>query len=213
MANANTKNNFTQKKKKDPRKITQQYLHNAGLYYLERYSSSVENFRRVMGRKIEKSCTFHEDTNKSEHYESLEAVIESFKKYNYLNDTAYTKTKIRSMRRQGTSKNMIILKLSQKGLERGFIADLIKEHDKDDNDPFTAEQKDEKYSAELTAAIKTVRKKKLGVFRKVKDDDDLYHLKQKDLAAMARAGYSYQTSQKALSISAESLQNNHTDIK
>lgn len=211
MTNANTKNNFTKKTKKDPRKITQQYLHNAGLYYLERYSSSVENFRRVMGRKIEKSCAFHEDANKADHYESLDIVIDKFKTYNYLNDTAYTKTKIRSMRRQGTSKNMIILKLSQKGLERDFIADLIKEHDKDNHDPFRAEQEDDKYSAELAAAIKTVRKKKLGVFRKIKEGDDLYHLKQKDLAAMARAGYSYQTSQKALSISAQSLQNK--DIK
>ena len=41
---------------KKRKKITLSYLENAGAYYLERFSASEAQFRKVMGQKIYKSC-------------------------------------------------------------------------------------------------------------------------------------------------------------
>ena len=80
--------NFTKRKRRKPRKITQSYLENSGSYYLERYGSSTENFRRVMRRKIKRSADFHEQ-DPEEFYPLLEQVIEKFQKLKILNDDVY----------------------------------------------------------------------------------------------------------------------------
>jgi len=46
--------------RKSPKKISKKYLENAALYYLQRYASSTENLRRVLMRKVKRSCAFHQ---------------------------------------------------------------------------------------------------------------------------------------------------------
>ena len=48
-----------QPRKRAPRKATPKYLENAALYYLSRYSTSTENLRRVMMRKVMRSAKHH----------------------------------------------------------------------------------------------------------------------------------------------------------
>ncbi len=111
---------YKKRKKRNPRKITQRYLENAGLYYLERYASSSENFRRVMKRKIDRGAKFHEQ-DVEEFYPLLDTLIERYKESGLLNDALYSFSKVRSMRERGTSARMIYAKLMQKGLSREDI--------------------------------------------------------------------------------------------
>ncbi len=52
---------YKKREKPAPKKITESYLHNSGLYYLQRFSASSEHFRSVMMRKVKKSCMHHTD--------------------------------------------------------------------------------------------------------------------------------------------------------
>lgn len=168
-----------QKKRRAPRKITQTYLENAGLYYLGRYASSTANFRRVMKRKIDRSARHHEQ-DAEQFYPLLEEIISRYQSSGLLNDAQYSFAKVRSLRARGTSERMIHAKLSQKGLSSDEIAAAIEQHAKEED----ADHKDE---TERAAAEKYARKRRLGPYR-IPPDPDRY---DKDMAAMARAGFSF----------------------
>ncbi len=177
---------------KPPRKITKKYLHNSGLAYLQRFTSSTENFRAVMERKIKKSVKYHDMPTMDECHDMLNDTIDNFTRMGLLNDDAYLKGMIISLRRRGLSKNMILQKLQQKRLPQTCIIDAIKDHDDCHQ---TIEDSD------YIASIRFMRRKRLGPFR-TKQDFDF----NKELSALARAGFSFDVAQKALKTDIESAQ-------
>lgn len=175
-----------QKKPRPPRKITKSYLHNAGLYYLERFAASSAHFHKVMMRKIDRSCAFHKEQNRDECIKELEQLIVKFQNVGLLNDAAYARGMVQSLRRRGLAARMIQAKLRAKGLEQDEIASALHAH---------AEDLDE--DAELLAALKMARRKKIGPYATTEKPFD------KALAAMARAGFNYDMAQKVLRMNLE----------
>lgn len=172
-----------------PRKITAQYLENAALYYLQRYATSSENFRRVMTRKIKRSCTFHE-TAPEAFYPLLENLLERYVAAGLLNDKGFAEARTATLRRQGRSKQAITAKLQAKGLSKGDIEKALETTDADkDGD------------AEFDAARTLARRKKIGPWRRapLQDPKDA----QKEMAALARAGFSYEISRRVLDYTEE----------
>lgn len=163
-------------KRKTPRKITERYLENAALYYLQRYASSAANLRQVMHRKIDRSCRFHGDDPKA-FYPHVETLIQRYEKSGLLDDGVYARSKVASLRRQGLSKRAIEMRLKAKGLDQEHLDKAFEEIDENDENP------------ELKAAIAYVRRKRLG--RNPERE-------QKDLAALARVGFGYETARLAL---------------
>lgn len=182
--------------KKVPKKITESYLHNAGLYYLERYSSSSYNFRQVMLRKVRKSCFHHKDQNFEQCSQLVDALVQKFLQSGLLNDQLYLEGMINSYRRRGLSTRMIHQKLSQKGFNENTIRENLRCHDQN---TFGSERQ---FDAELIAAARYCRSKKLGAYTSLqKAGDDM--LAQKQLAKLARAGFSFEIAQKALKLTGE----------
>jgi regulatory protein len=72
MDSAQNKKSEKKTGRKKPKKITAQYLHNAGLYYLQRFAASRGQFRSVMLRKIRRSCMEHREQD----YEACAALVE-----------------------------------------------------------------------------------------------------------------------------------------
>lgn len=176
--------------KKQPRRISAQYLENAALYYLQRYATSAENFRRVMTRKINRSCTFHEVAPEP-FYAVLEDMILRYISSGLLNDQGFAEAKTATLRRQGRSRQSILGKLQAKGLSKPHIEAALESADAEkDGDP------------ELAAAIVLARRKKLGPWR-TKPLKDPARDRQKEMAALARAGFSYEIARKALDYSEE----------
>lgn len=175
---------------KQPRKISSQYLENAALYYLQRYATSAENFRRVMTRKIKRSCTFHA-VPAEPFYPVLEDMIVRYISAGLLNDKGFAEAKTASLRRQGKSRQAILAKLQSKGLTKTDIEQAIATADEDKNG-----------DAELLAARTLARRKKLGPWR-TKPLADPVKDRQKEMAAMARAGFSYEISRQVLNYSEE----------
>ena len=161
------------KSAKKPRKLSKTYLENAALHYLGRYASTAANLRRVMRRKIQRSAKAHEQ-NPEEFLIILEDMIERYVRSGLINDESFARARTDSLRRSGASRKTIAVKLQIKGVERAMVDTVAKGTEED----------------EMTAARVFARKKQLGPHRK-KKVQDVRKEDAKDIAKMARAGYSY----------------------
>lgn len=171
----------TPKKRK---KIAVSYLENAGAYYLERFAASEGQFRRVMTRKIDLSCREHPDQSREECLSLLETVIDKFRKLGYLNDEIYARGLLRSLQQRGYSRTRIMATLKSKGLATETIDPL--------EDALTSNQ-------DRISAIRFMQRKKLGSFMLREREN----AQQRDLASLARAGFSYDIASSVLSLSRE----------
>ena len=163
------------RKRKGPRKATAKSLENAAAFYLQRFSTSKENLRRVLMRRVERSVRHH-GTDRDEGASFIEDIIAKFERLGFLDDPAYAEMRVRSLRRRGSSARAINAQLRQKGLESDVIETAL--------DAFAEENQ----QPELAAAVTLARKRRVGPFR---TRGGRTENREKDLAALARAGFSY----------------------
>lgn len=175
-------NNKMPRKKKVPRKATRKSLENAALYYLKRFSSSSENLRRVLSRRVDRSARYH-DTDPAEGREVITEIIEKLTAQGFLNDSRYAETRVLSLHRRGASMRGIRMKLREKGVPGDVIDQALET---------LAEEVGE---TELTAAIALARRRRLGPYRTRGDRNEA---KEKDLASLARAGFGYDTARRVI---------------
>jgi regulatory protein len=180
----------TPEKKKPPKKITADYLHNSGLYYLQRFAASSGHFRSVMLRKVKKSCHYHKEQDYAACTALVDELVRKFERAGLLDDQAYTRGVVTSLRRQGKSRRAVVARLQAKNINADTALEVL--HAYDEN------QFNSSADAEMQAALIFTRRKKLGAFRKDKD-----YSEEKALAAMGRAGFSYDTARRALALSLE----------
>lgn len=157
------------KPRKAPRRITPEYLERAALYYLERYSSSEANLRRVLLRKVQNACRHHGD-DPAGFMLAIDEVVARKVASGLIDDKRYAQNRTASLERRGLSQRMIRLKLRAKGVDRDIV------------ETSTAREPE----AELEAARVTARRKRLGPWRTRGDPAEF---RQKDIAAMMRAGF------------------------
>ncbi len=181
------------KQPRPPRKITQKYLYNSGLYYLQRYTASTNHFRSVMMRKINKSCKHHEDQDIEQCRAYLEDVISQLIKAGHLNDEAYIKGMISSLRKRGLSKRAILSKMYAKGVTQDETAKALKQYD--------IETGTQHAQSEKIAAAIYCRKKRLGAF--ATNDKKTF---EQQMGTLARAGFAYDTARSVLEMKGEVLQ-------
>jgi len=160
--------------RKKPRKISPRYLENSALHYLKRYSSTVSQVRRVMLRKVNRSLREH-GGDKDQAVLWLEALLEKLVRNGLLNDQAYAEGRAQSLRNAGRSARVITQKLRMKGVSAELAAQQLGQ---------ATQQISEDEAARIWA-----RKKRLGPFRR--DPATRKDQRQKDLAALARAGFSF----------------------
>ncbi len=169
-------------KRRLPRQATASYLENAALHYLERFSSSSANLRRVLMRKVARSARTH-GTDPAEGAGLVEAIIVRYLQSGLLDDAAYAAQKAASLRRRGTSRYGIRGKLAVKGVDAELIDAALQRLD------------DEQGSGDLVAACAQVRRRRLGAYRP--KEEQAAH-RRKDLAALARAGFSLDVARRVL---------------
>ena len=165
-----------------PRKVTASYLENAALYYLERFSSSSGNLRRVLMRKVARSVRAH-GTDPAEGAGLVEAIITRYLQSGLLDDAAYAAQKAASLRRRGTSRYGIRGKLAVKGVDAALIGTTLERLD------------DEQGAGDLSAACALIRRRRLGPYRP--KEAQAAH-QRKDLATLARAGFSLDVARRVL---------------
>jgi len=176
------------RERKAPKKISKTYLENAALYYLQRYATSAGNLKRILLRKVKRSCAFHQ-TAVEDFTPLVDDLVTRYINVGLVDDKSFAQAKVTSLRRQGHSGRSIIARLQVKGLTTSQIEAALRNVD------------DEHEDAEITAARAYARRKKLGPYRKkqITDPKDL----QKEMASMGRAGFSYDVARRALAFSGE----------
>jgi regulatory protein len=163
-----------QNKKKPFRKITKVRLRNIGLYYLERFESSVQNLREVLKRRVDKYAFENKDFNKAEAYQWIEEVLAEFEKLNYVNDERYAELKVKDYLAAGKPARYIKIKPKAKGIDEKTAQTLLEKQD---------------YDAK-TMALRFAKKKKIGPYRF--DEAKQKELRQKDMGTLLRAGFDYE---------------------
>ena len=144
--------------------------------YLSKYNTSKKNIDRILRNKVRRMNLKKKD--KFILYSSIASILSDLENNKLIDDKNFTQSKIYSLSLQGKSKISIISYFVQKGIEKNLIEESFE----------NLELKNpnwEKESAKIFA-----RKKRLGIKYSANFE--------KDLAKMARAGFSYNLSKKIL---------------
>ena len=144
--------------------------------YLSKYNSSKKNLINVLKRKIFRSEISNFEKSKLINF--IDNIIIKLEKNKFIDDYRYSSTKILSLSNAGKSKNFIFNYLIKKGIDRLQIQDNLNLIYKDNKD------------WELESAKIFVKKKRLL------GKNNSY---EKNMAKMARAGFSYDICKKILS--------------
>jgi regulatory protein len=171
--------------KRPARPITPKYLQNAATFYLERYPSTAEGLRRVLDRRVAKARTA--ETPIVENVERVIAeIVARFVAAGVIDDKAFAQTKARALHRRGTSGRLTRHKLKLAGVDEETLEKAMAGLDQElDTDPRQREWK---------AATALARRRRLGPWRA----KDRKEHRNRDLAAMARAGFDYELSRKVI---------------
>ncbi|SDH38142.1 regulatory protein RecX [Roseospirillum parvum] len=165
--------------RRPPRPLTPERLEKSALAYLERYASSAENLRRVLMRKVARVARHH-PTDPDQAAEWIDALVARYLKAGLLDDQTYAEGRARSLTRQGASARRIAATLAAKGVERDHIDAALASRD-DGEDAAEADR---------AAAFTYARRRRLGPYRA---PDKRAEHRHKDLAALARQGFSSDT--------------------
>ncbi|MEI6560187.1 MAG: RecX family transcriptional regulator [Rhodospirillaceae bacterium] len=168
-----------------PPPVTAERLERAALLYLERFSASAASLRRVLARRVERSARDH-GSDPAEGAGWIEALILRYRQSGLLDDAVYAEAKAGSLRRRGASARAIRDRLAAKGVDTGIAAAALARTDQDSGH---AE------SAEDTAALALARRRRLGPFR---PEARRAEQRSRDLAALGRAGFSYETARRVI---------------
>jgi regulatory protein len=172
---------------RSPRKVTAKSLENAALHYLQRFATSAENLRRVLMRRVERSVRAHDtdrdDTDREVGAALVDALVERFVAAGLVDDRVYAEGRALSLHRRGTAARVIRGRLRQKG-----VGD-------DDIEAALATVAEEHPDGDLAAAVNLARRRRLGPYRSTGPEPDR---RQRELAALARAGFSYDIARRVL---------------
>ncbi|MBX3231359.1 MAG: RecX family transcriptional regulator [Labilithrix sp.] len=178
---------------------TQAAVHEWALAYLTNRPASVAEMRRVLARRIDgwarrarKAEVDAEAIEAGAHTarERAEAVIERLQASGLLDDVTYAKHRAERLAREGKSRRAVSFDLAKRGIASELARASI------DQDPAT----------ELAAAASLLRKKRIGAFsRKATAEIDARE-RQRWLGALARAGYSFSTAERALRLDREAAE-------
>jgi len=158
-----------------------QVLDEAALKYLERFDASIAKLRTRLMQKGRALAP--EGTSKDDIESVVNQLVARYQRSGILDDRRFAEASIRGLRQRGLGERAIVHRLSAKGLEATTVREAIGRVDADQEEP------------ELEAAIRFVKRRKLGAFRTTQVTAKE---RRKDLQALARAGFSYEVAQRAL---------------
>jgi len=173
----NQKDNYV----KDLNKV----LMNKALAYLSNFSSTENKLKKIL-------YTFSENHFKESDIIQIQkeiiSIINRCKELGYIDDEEFTKNKVKKYNNAGKSKKAIVLKLQNYGIDKIIVNKAIGEF-------FNS-----KANTEFKAALIFARKKSLGPFNKKNIDDNFQKVLNKWFGSFARAGFTYEVTQKVLNI-------------
>ena len=166
--------------RKPPGPVSAAWLERVALYYLERYSASAEMLRRTLARRVAKRAR-ERGEDAGSFAELVEAAVARAVGAGLVDDARFAQARLATLRRRGASSRGASAKLAAKGVPREVVAAAMAAERE-------AVPEDEAGAVEAVAAQAYARRRRLGPYRR--PDTRVAH-RERDLGAMARAGFSY----------------------
>ena len=171
-----------------PRKITRDRLRKIALHHLERYASSIQNLERLLRRRVLNAARHH-DTDMIQAQAWIGEVIDSLVRSDVVDDKRYADGKAISMVRRGQSPSKVRAYLASKGVGNGLITNALRYTETTLGNPGKI------------AAKAYAKRRHFGPFRV---GEDSVEVRQKEMAAFSRAGFSYEIANQIVNTNDES---------
>jgi len=165
------------KSEKAAEPLTSRKLEELALSYLNRFDCTAQKLKQHLRGHARKLA------GAAEADAWISQIIERYQASGMLDDARFAKNFASQLTARGKSSRAISQKLAQRGVQSDVAGELM------------AARKQDEPGAELEAAIAYVRKRRLGHHRSPEKRDAYRH---KDLASLARQGFSFDIAKRAL---------------
>jgi regulatory protein len=165
------------RQRRAPRKATATYLERAAMFHLQRFSTTSSGLRRVLLRRVQRSVRAH-GTDLEEGRALVDSLIARLLRCGLLDDHRFALARAKALFERGSSFRGIALRLKAKGVPADEVHQALA----------TLRESAGDGQAELEAAVKLARKRRLGPYR---EQDLRLERRQKDLAVLVRAGFPF----------------------
>jgi regulatory protein len=160
---------------KRPPNVSRAGLEAAALRYLERFDCSTARLKKVLSERVSKAARAGvEDAASAPAI--IEQILERYQSSGLIDDQRFAQNFADRQRDRGASRRMIEQKLRVRGISSELVQQVM--------------PRAESAKTELEAAQAYARRRRLGPHRK---PDVRAAFRQKDLMALARAGFDYDT--------------------
>jgi regulatory protein len=175
-------------------------LYQAALNHLARYAATEAGLRAVLMRRVDRWARLQTDREAAEPVieaarEAIQAVIGRLVQAGAVSDTAFAESRAKSLVRGGQSNRSVQARL----IAKGVAPDLARVASVSDAE------------TELAAALVLVRKRRIGPYRTAETQDAA--LRMKELALLARAGFSRDIAEQALNTPRDDAERRIFDLR
>lgn len=170
------------RKRRKPKPATQERLRKAALYYIDRYATSAEHLKSVLMRRVTRSAQLHQ-TDQHQGQIWINEIVVDLVNRGLVDDRTFAENRALSLHRGGASRNKIAMALKFKGVSADNIETALRALE------------ETHANAELVAAQNYARRRRFGPWR---SSDHRAKRRDRDLAAMARAGFSFRMAQRVI---------------
>ena len=132
-------------------------------------------------RRVKRSADHH-DTDPEDGAVMVDELLRRYQDVGLLDDDAYARLRTTALHRRGASKRLIRAQLASKGVAAAIVGKALETLD------------GEHANADLAAACRYARRRRLGPWRERHRDDG----RERDLAALARQGFSYDIARRVI---------------
>jgi regulatory protein len=173
-------------REKRPPNVSRAGLEAAALRYLERFDCTATRLKKVLSERVTKAARAGID-EASLAPALIEQILERYQSSGLINDQRFAQNFAARQRDRGASRRMIEQKLRARGVSAELVQLVL--------------PRGESAASELEAAHAFAKRRRLGPHRKP-DVRDAY--RRKDLTALARAGFDYDTATRVVGNSSSS---------
>ncbi len=167
---------FAPKRRRPPPPLTPQRLRALAEDYVQRFGGPSSNLKRYLQRQVDKALSWQQiqqDDVRAWQAE-MAKILAEFQEAGAVDDARFAQGTAEVLQHRGVAPRVVAMRLRQKGIGQADIQDAIGQL----GDPA---------AAEWQAALNLARRRRLGPYRPAEERKER---RQKDAAALARAGFS-----------------------
>ncbi len=164
------------------RRPTEARLRRRALFYLERFATTKSHLRKVLLRRALREAG-QTGLDPAEVRRAVDRVVERLSHAGLIDDASYAVMQARRLLARGSSLARVRARLAEKGVGPKLVEGALRALREEMGDPA------------LAAAWAFARRRRLGPYRPLTEREEM---RERDLAAFARAGFSYDAARRVL---------------